>query len=65
MLLSIAGAALMAGGDGEGVALLKDRSRDEPTAFVCRAYACDAPTSDASLLQEQLRAARGPSKNNR
>ena len=46
---------VLAGGtDADGIALLEGRSPDEPTAYVCRAYACDAPTSDVGLLAEQL-----------
>ena len=38
---------VLAGGSAtEGIALLEGRGGDEPTAYVCRAYACDAPTSD-------------------
>jgi uncharacterized protein YyaL (SSP411 family) len=50
---------VLAGGDGqhaEGIALLEGRGREEPMAYVCRAYACDAPTSDASVLAAQLEA---------
>jgi uncharacterized protein YyaL (SSP411 family) len=45
---------LAGGADADGVALLEGRAADEPTAYVCRAYACDAPTSDVGLLAEQL-----------
>jgi hypothetical protein len=48
---------VLAGGEGtsaEGIALLEGRAGAAPTAYVCRAYACDAPTSDAAVLGEQL-----------
>jgi uncharacterized protein YyaL (SSP411 family) len=40
--------------DGDDIALLDGRGSDAPMAYVCRAYACDAPTSDAATLGEQL-----------
>ena len=45
---------LAGGAEGEGIALLEGRGAEVPTAYVCRAYACDAPTSDVDLLGEQL-----------
>jgi uncharacterized protein YyaL (SSP411 family) len=46
---------VLAGGtDADGIALLEGRSAGEPTAYVCRAYACDAPTTDVGMLAEQL-----------
>ena len=48
---------VLAGGTGasaEGIALLDGRAGSAPTAYVCRAYACDAPTSDVTVLGEQL-----------
>jgi uncharacterized protein YyaL (SSP411 family) len=46
---------VLAGGtDADGIALLEGRSAGEPTAYVCRAYACDAPTTDVAMLAEQL-----------
>ena len=53
---------VLAGGRGKaarGIALLEGRERNEPTAYVCRAYACDAPTSDPAELTEQLTALAG------
>ncbi|MEP6992224.1 MAG: thioredoxin domain-containing protein [bacterium] len=50
--------AVGAGGDVSDLALLKERARDEPTAYVCRAHACDAPTTDAGILADQLVALR-------
>src|SRR5215218_5922297 len=48
---------VLAGGrDVEGIALLEGRVGAEPTAYVCRAYACDAPTSDVAVLGDQLEA---------
>jgi len=38
---------------------MEGRERDEPTAYVCRAYACDTPTSDPVELTEQLAPAAG------
>jgi uncharacterized protein YyaL (SSP411 family) len=49
---------VLAGGRGKsakGIALLAGREADEPTAYVCRAYACDRPTSDPAALMEQLK----------
>ena len=48
---------VLAGGEGagvEGIALLEGRTGSAPTAYVCRAYACDAPTSDVATLAAQL-----------
>ena len=45
---------LAGGADGEGIALLEGRGAEVPTAYVCRAYACDAPTSEVAVLGEQL-----------
>jgi uncharacterized protein len=53
---------VMAGGAGDataGIALLEGRSGDAPTAYVCRAYACDVPTSDVAVLWAQLDAVAG------
>jgi uncharacterized protein YyaL (SSP411 family) len=53
---------VLAGGRGKavrGIALMEGRERDEPTAYVCRAYACDTPTSDPVELTEQLAPAAG------
>ena len=49
---------VLAGGLGADLPLLAGRERKEPTAYVCRAYTCDAPTSSASELTDQLLAAR-------
>ena len=54
---------VLAGGAGSaanGIELLKDRASDQPTAYVCRAYTCDAPTRDAHVLAEQLKNASSP-----
>jgi uncharacterized protein YyaL (SSP411 family) len=54
---------VLVGGDGEdarGVALLEGRGGAVPVAYVCRAYACDAPTSDTATLAAQLDAIRAP-----
>ncbi|HKP16820.1 MAG TPA: thioredoxin domain-containing protein [Gemmatimonadaceae bacterium] len=45
---------LAGGSDGDGVALLEGRGAEVPMAYVCRAYACDAPTSEADVLRDQL-----------
>jgi len=46
---------VLAGGrDTDGIALLEGRAGAEPTAYVCRAYTCDAPTSDVAVLGDQL-----------
>jgi len=48
---------VLAGGRGKavrGIALMESREADEPTAYVCRAYACDTPTSDPQTLTAQL-----------
>ncbi|MBW8769925.1 MAG: thioredoxin domain-containing protein [Gemmatimonadetes bacterium] len=47
---------LAGGAAADGIALLEGREGAEPTAYVCRAYACDAPTRDASALASQLEA---------
>ena len=51
---------VIAGGpDSEGIALLNSRKSSEGVAYVCRSYACDAPTGDPSRLKEQLAVAGG------
>ena len=48
---------VLAGGAGaatEGITLFEGRAGDEPIAYVCRSYACDAPTSDPAELAAQL-----------
>ncbi len=46
---------VLAGGEVEDdVAILKGRAVSTPSAFVCRSYVCDAPTSDPATLREQL-----------
>jgi uncharacterized protein YyaL (SSP411 family) len=37
--------------------LCQDRPRidDRDTAYVCRGFVCDAPTTDSAVLAEQLR----------
>ncbi|MEO8564404.1 MAG: thioredoxin domain-containing protein, partial [bacterium] len=45
-----------AGQDTRGIALLDGRGGDAPVAYVCRAYACDAPTSDVAVLAAQVAA---------
>jgi len=47
---------LVGGADADGIALLEHRDGAEPTAYVCRAYACDAPTRDVATLAAQLEA---------
>ena len=46
---------VLAGGlETDGIALLEGRGGEAPTAYVCRAYACDAPTDNVAVLAEQL-----------
>jgi hypothetical protein len=52
---------VLAGGEGtpaKGITLLEGRGGVEPVAYVCRSYACDAPTDDPVVLAEQLDALR-------
>ena len=52
---------VLAGGEGSaaaGLAVLEGRGGDEPVAYVCRSYACDAPTADPAALGRQLDALR-------
>jgi uncharacterized protein len=48
-----------ASGSGDAPALATDRApiNDRGTAYVCRGYACDAPTTDPATLSHQLRSA--------
>jgi uncharacterized protein YyaL (SSP411 family) len=46
--------AFGAGSSAEGIELLRRRASDAPMAYVCTAYACDAPTSDPFELRGQL-----------
>jgi uncharacterized protein YyaL (SSP411 family) len=55
---SFAPALVIAGGnDSAGVALLADRPAigGSATAYVCRGFSCDAPTTDPATLERQLR----------
>jgi hypothetical protein len=47
---------LAAGPDLDGIPLLRDRGLmdDRATAYVCRAFVCNAPTTDPNTLGEQL-----------
>jgi uncharacterized protein YyaL (SSP411 family) len=50
---------VLAGGTGaatHGIALLDGRGGVRAAAYVCRSYACDAPTSDPTVLAAQLEA---------
>ncbi|MDB4885407.1 MAG: N-acylglucosamine 2-epimerase [Gemmatimonadetes bacterium] len=47
-----------AGDAMQGITLFEGRTPGEPTAYVCRAYACDAPTDDPAVLATQLEALR-------
>jgi hypothetical protein len=55
---------VLAGGEArgtDGITLLEGRDGEEPIAYVCRSYACDAPTDDPAVLGQQLDALRpGP-----
>jgi uncharacterized protein YyaL (SSP411 family) len=42
----------------DGITLFEGRAGEDPIAYVCRAYACDAPTSDPAQLARQLDALR-------
>jgi uncharacterized protein YyaL (SSP411 family) len=54
---------VLAGGpEATGLALLEGRGGDAPMAYVCRAYACDAPTSEPSVLATQLEAIVAPAR---
>jgi hypothetical protein len=52
-------ALIIAGGRDDTVALLRDRATGNgtATAYVCRSFTCNAPTSDAAELHEQLASA--------
>jgi uncharacterized protein YyaL (SSP411 family) len=53
---------VLAGGAGEstkGITLFEGRAGDAPVAYVCRAYACDAPTADPATLAAHLAALGG------
>ncbi|WP_395294578.1 thioredoxin domain-containing protein [Kitasatospora hibisci] len=59
------GAVVAVGGPGaasDEVPLLAGRPLvdDEPAAYVCRHFACDAPTTDPAALAERLGARTGP-----
>ena len=47
---------VLAGGNDPGIPLLTDRPLKDgvATAYVCRGYACDAPTTDPQEVQRQL-----------
>jgi hypothetical protein len=48
---------VLAGGSGpaaQGIALLQGRDSPEPLAYLCRSYACDAPTNSPEVLAAQL-----------
>jgi hypothetical protein len=52
---------VLAGGEGhgaEGIAVLDGRGGEGSVAYVCRSYACDAPTDDPATLGRQLDALR-------
>ncbi|NEC00915.1 hypothetical protein G3I58_23445, partial [Streptomyces anulatus] len=59
-LLGRAPGAVVAAGEGPGAGaefpLLVDRPQvgGEPTAYVCRHFVCDAPTTDAAELAVKL-----------
>ena len=49
---------VLAGGAGDAaIPLLAGRERESPTAYVCRAYTCDAPASSVESLLAQLETA--------
>jgi uncharacterized protein YyaL (SSP411 family) len=45
----------------DGITLFEGRAGEDPIAYVCRAYACDAPTPDPAQLARQLDALRAHS----
>ena len=47
---------LAGGNDSQGIALMEGRStaNGSATAYVCRSYACDEPTSSPTVLAAQL-----------
>jgi uncharacterized protein YyaL (SSP411 family) len=47
-------------GEDDDVALLAGRAAtgDRATAYLCRQYACEAPVTDPSALDDQLRGLR-------
>ena len=50
---------VLAGGTGAevtGIELMSGRERAEPTAYVCRAYACESPTEEPAVLSDLLAA---------
>jgi uncharacterized protein YyaL (SSP411 family) len=51
---------LAGGSQDDGLALLEGRIGEQPMAYVCRAYACDAPTTEVSVLAAQLEAIVAP-----
>jgi uncharacterized protein len=55
--LVIAGGRPLRAGSPSSIALMRDRvpMNGEATAFVCRRYACEAPTAQAAVLADQLR----------
>ena len=56
---------VIAGGESTAeIALLADRPSLEgrATAYLCRHYACEAPTTDPEALRAQLKATRGSLK---
>src|SRR5204863_9337583 len=56
---------VLTGGEGaqaDEIALLAERGGDAPMAYVCRAYACDAPTTEPSVLATQLEAIVAPAR---
>ena len=50
---------LAGGSDANGIALLEGRQaqKGNATAYICRAYSCDAPVSDAAAFAAQLETA--------
>ena len=53
---------IIAGGASDGIALMKNRplKNGAATAYVCRGFACDAPTNDPKVVQEQLTTLSNP-----
>jgi uncharacterized protein YyaL (SSP411 family) len=59
-LPSLVLAGTMAPIGNDSIVLLKERAMrdDKPTAYVCRNFSCDEPTTDPRVLADQLTAAR-------
>jgi uncharacterized protein YyaL (SSP411 family) len=48
---------LAGGAASDDIAVLTGRGAEQPTAYLCRNYTCDAPTAAPDVLRQQLRGA--------